>query len=123
MVVMFWTMAAAFAASLLGTSPVFVQEKRRIYLSPSSKTLGYSSLWVATGKGFFDQQGMDVQLVLLRGMPMTVQALAANSLHVGSGGPEPYIEASERGLDFVVTSGIINGIAQFVIAGKKLQNL
>jgi ABC-type nitrate/sulfonate/bicarbonate transport system substrate-binding protein len=123
MVVMFWTMAAAFAASLLGTSPVFAQEKRRIYLGPSSKTLGYSSLWVATGKGFFDQQGMDVQLVLLRGMPMTVQALAANSLHVGSGGPEPYIEASERGLDFVVTSGIINGIAQFVIAGKKLQNL
>jgi hypothetical protein len=78
MVVMFWTMAAAFAASLLGTSPVFAQEKRRIYLGPSSKTLGYSSLWVATGKGFFDQQGMDVQLVLLRGMPMTVQALAAN---------------------------------------------
>jgi ABC-type nitrate/sulfonate/bicarbonate transport system substrate-binding protein len=61
---------------------------------------------------------MDVQLVLLRGMPMTVQALAANSLHVGSGGPEPYIEASERGLDFVVTGGIINGIAQFLIAGK-----
>jgi NitT/TauT family transport system substrate-binding protein len=73
---------------------------------------------VATKKGFFDQQGLDVQLVLLRGMPMTVQALAANSLQVGSGGPEPYIEASERGLDFVVTGGVINGIAQFLIAGK-----
>jgi NitT/TauT family transport system substrate-binding protein len=118
MVFMFWTMAAAIAASLLSTSPVFAQEKARIYLGASSKTLGYSPLWVATRKGFFDQQGMDVQLVLLRGMPMTVQALAANSLHVGSGGPEPYIEASERGLDFVVTGGIINGIAQFLIAGK-----
>jgi ABC-type nitrate/sulfonate/bicarbonate transport system substrate-binding protein len=49
---------------------------------------------------------------------MTVQALAAGSLHFGSGGPEPYIEASERGLDFVVTGGIINGIAQFLVAGK-----
>jgi ABC-type nitrate/sulfonate/bicarbonate transport system substrate-binding protein len=49
---------------------------------------------------------------------MTVQALAAGSLHFGSGGPEPYIEASERGLDFIVTGGIINGIAQFLIAGK-----
>ena len=53
---------------------------------------------------------------------MTVQALAAGSLHFGSGGPEPYIEASERGLDFVVTGGIINGIAQFLIAGKNYKS-
>jgi NitT/TauT family transport system substrate-binding protein len=94
------------------------QEKPRIFLGASSKTLGYSPLWVASKKGFFDQQGLDVQLVLLRGVPMTLQALAAGSLHFGSGGPEPYIEASERGLDFVVTGGIINGMAQFLIAGK-----
>jgi NitT/TauT family transport system substrate-binding protein len=97
---------------------VGAQEKPRIYLGASSKTLGYSPLWVATKKGFFEQQGLDVQLVLLRGMPMTVQALAAGSLHFGSGGPEPYIEASERGLDFVITGGVINGTAQFIIAGK-----
>jgi ABC-type nitrate/sulfonate/bicarbonate transport system substrate-binding protein len=94
------------------------QDRPRIYLGASSKTLGYSPLWVATKQGFFDQQGLDVQLVLLRGVPMTLQALAAGSLHIGSGGPEPYIEASERGLDFVVTGGIINGMAQFLVAGK-----
>src|SRR5258705_13822719 len=49
------------------------QEKPRIFLGASSKTLGYSPLWVASRKGFFDQQGLDVQLVLLRGVPMTVQ--------------------------------------------------
>lgn len=103
---------------LLILLPASAQDKAKIYLGASSKTLGYSPLWVATKKGFFDQQGLDVQLVLLRGVPMTVQALAAGSLHFGSGGPEPYIEASERGLDFVVTGGIINGIAQFLIAGK-----
>src|SRR5262245_11034428 len=97
------------------------QEKPKIYLGASSKTLGYSPLWVASKKGFFDQQGLDVQLVLLRGVPMTVQALASGSLHFGSGGPEPYIEASERGLDFIVTGGIINGIAQFLIAAKNFK--
>jgi NitT/TauT family transport system substrate-binding protein len=94
------------------------QEKPKIYLGASSKTLGYSPLWVASKKGFFDQQGLDVQLVLLRGVPMTVQALAAGSLHIGSGGPEPYIEASERGLDLVITGGIINGLTQFIIGAK-----
>ena len=102
----------------LSVASLAAQEKPRIFLGASSKTLGYSPLWVASKKGFFDQQGLDIQLVLLRGVPMTVQALAANSLHFGSGGPEPYIEASERGLDFIVTGGIINGIAQFLIASK-----
>jgi NitT/TauT family transport system substrate-binding protein len=111
------------AVFLLLFNGVFVartlaQEKAKIFLGASSKTLGYSPLWVASKKGFYDQQGLDVQVVLLRGVPMTVQALAANSLHFGSGGPEPYIEAAERGLDFIVTGGIINGIAQFLIAGK-----
>jgi NitT/TauT family transport system substrate-binding protein len=112
----------ALLAIVVAASAAGAQEKTKIYLGASSKTLGYSPLWVATKKGFFEQQGLDVQLVLLRGMPMTVQALAAGSLHFGSGGPEPYIEAAERGLDFVITGGIINGTAQFIIAGKNYKS-
>ena len=113
-----FSILVALLASALHVPLAYGQEKPKIFLGASSKTLGYSPLWVATKKGFFDQQGFDVQLVLLRGVPMTLQALAPGSLHFGSGGPEPYIEASERGLDFVVTGGIINGIAQFLIAAK-----
>jgi ABC-type nitrate/sulfonate/bicarbonate transport system substrate-binding protein len=116
--VVHFRIAVALIVCLVASSPVVAQEKAKIFLGASSKTLGYSPLWVATKKGFFEQQGLDVQLILLRGMPMTVQALAAGSLHFGSGGPEPYIEASERGLDFVITGGVINGTAQFIIAGK-----
>lgn len=110
--------ALSFMIALLVSVPTAAQEKPKIVLGASSKTLGYSPLWVAAKKGFFEQQGLDVQLVLLRGVPMTVQALAAGSLHFGSGGPEPYIEASERGLDLVITGGIINGLTQYIIAGK-----
>jgi NitT/TauT family transport system substrate-binding protein len=106
---------------LLFSSSITAQEKPKIFLGASSKTLGYSPLWVGTKKGFFEQQGLDVQLVLLRGMPMTVQALSAGSLHVGSGGAEPYIDASERSLDFILTGGVINGTAQFIIAAKNIK--
>jgi ABC-type nitrate/sulfonate/bicarbonate transport system substrate-binding protein len=67
--------------------PAIGQERPKIYLGASSKTLGYSPLWVATKKGFFDQQGLDVQLVLLRGVPMTVQALL---IRLGGNGSLPY---------------------------------
>ena len=93
-------------------SPATAQEKLRFYLGASSKTLGYSPLWVAAKKGFFEQQGLDVQLLLLRGTPMTVQALAGASLNVGSGSPEAFIEASERGLDLVIIGGVINGLTR-----------
>jgi NitT/TauT family transport system substrate-binding protein len=99
------------------------QERTKLYLGASSKTLGYSPLWVGAKRGFFEQQGLDVQLILLRGVPMTLQAVAAGSLQVGSGGPEPYIEAAERGLDFVIAGGIINGMAQVIIAGKNIKSI
>lgn len=103
--------------------PAHAQEQIKLNLGASSKTLGYSPLWVAAKRGFFEQQGLDVQLILLRGVPMTLQALAAGSLQVGSGGPEPYVEAAERGLDFAIAGGIINGMAQVIIAGKNTKNI
>lgn len=103
----------------LVTRPVRAQDKPKIYVGPSSKTLGYSPLWVGWKKGFFEQQGLDVQVLLLRGMPMVVQALAAGSIQFGSGGPEPYMESSDRGLDFIITGGVINGMTQYIVAGKK----
>ena len=104
-------------------APSSAQERTKLFLGASSKTLGYSPLWVGAKRGFFEQQGLDVQLILLRGVPMTLQALAAGSLQVGSGGPEPYIEASERGLDFAIVGGVINGMAQVLIAGKNYKSI
>ena len=110
-------------AMLLPHKAVFAQERPRIYLGASTKTLGYSPLWVGAKRGFFEQQGLDVQVVLLRGVPMTLQALASGSLQVGTGGPEPYIEASERGIDFAIAGGLSNGMTQVLIAGKNHKSL
>ena len=115
--------AVAFLVLLLLHAPSPAQERPKIFLGASSKTLGYSPLWVGAKRGFFEQQGLDVQLILLRGVPMTLQALAAGSLQIGSGGPEPYMEASERGLDFAITGGIVNGMAQVLIAGKNYKTV
>jgi NitT/TauT family transport system substrate-binding protein len=111
----------ALLSFLFLSSPVVAQDKPKIFLGAASKTLGYSPLWVGTKLGFFEQQGLDVQLVLLRGMPMTVQALSAGSLQIGSGGAEPYIDSSERGLDFILTGGVINGTTQHLIAAKNIK--
>jgi NitT/TauT family transport system substrate-binding protein len=100
-------------------APTGAQDRAKIFVGPSSKTLGYSPLWVGWKKGFFEQQGLDVQVLVLRGIPMVVQALAANSIQFASGGPEPFMESSDRGLDFIITGGVINGMTATIVAGKK----
>ena len=55
----------SFLASFFLSHSAAAQDKAKIFLGASSKTLGYSPLWVGTKKGFFEQQGLDVQLVLL----------------------------------------------------------
>jgi NitT/TauT family transport system substrate-binding protein len=100
-------------------APVSAQEKIRFYVGAASKTLGYGPLWVGVRQGLYEQQGLDVQVLLLRGTPMVLQALAAGSLQVASGSPEAFVEASERGLETPMIGGVINGLSHFVVAGKK----
>jgi NitT/TauT family transport system substrate-binding protein len=104
-------------------SAAAAQDKPKLYFGASSKTLGYGPLWAAVKKGFLEREGLDGQLVLLRGTPMNVQALAAGSLQVGSGGAEAFYEAAERGLDFVMIGGIINGLTHDIVAGKKYKSI
>lgn len=111
--------AIALLILLAGATLAGAQERAKIFIGPASKTLGYSPLWVGWKKGFFEQQGLDVEVVVLRGMPMVVQALAAGSIQFGCGGPEPFMESSERGLDFIITGGVINGMTAAIVAGKK----
>ena len=95
------------------------QDKPPFLIAASSKTLGYGPLWIAWKKGFFSQQGINGQVILLRGTPMTVQALAADSVFVGCPTPEAVAEARERGLDLEIIGGVINGLTHAIVGGKK----
>ena len=60
MIIRRWFAVALVLFSWQFISAALGQEKPKIFLGASSKTLGYSPLWVASKKGFFDQQGLDV---------------------------------------------------------------
>ncbi len=98
------------------------QEKLNFPMAASSKTLGQSPLWVASKKGFFEQQGLDVQLILLRGTSLSVQALVAGSVYVAGPTSDGVIEAAERGLDLVIVGGVVNGLTHAVVGGRKYKS-
>jgi NitT/TauT family transport system substrate-binding protein len=114
--------AIVFSLLVAATATGSAQEKVLFPVGASSKTLGYSPLWVASKQGFFSQQGLDGQVILLRGTPQAVQALVAGSLYVASGGPESFVEVSERGVETVFIGGVINGLSHFIIGGKNYKS-
>lgn len=63
---------------------------------------------VAVDKGFFADEGLDVQIVELAGGPQMVQALAAKSIEVMSNSPTNGMIANGAGQDFV---GIVGAFA------------
>jgi ABC-type nitrate/sulfonate/bicarbonate transport system substrate-binding protein len=107
---------------VLSVFPCFAQDKIKFPIGASSKTLGYGPLWVAWKRGFFEQQGLDAQVVLLRGTPPTVQALVAGSVYVGGATPDAVMEVTERGIDLAMVVGVINGLSHAIMGGKNYKS-
>jgi NitT/TauT family transport system substrate-binding protein len=102
-------------------SIVIAQERVRLRVSSATKTLGYGPLWIASKMGFFDKQGLDVDLVVIRASDVGIQALAGGSLEIAGSASDAPIAAIEKGLDLVIVGGIINGLTQSVMAAKKFK--
>jgi ABC-type nitrate/sulfonate/bicarbonate transport system substrate-binding protein len=73
--------------------PCAAQEKFRLPMGESSKTLSYGPLWVAAKMGFFEREGFEVPIITMRGSPLTIQALTADSIYVASAGVDTHISA------------------------------
>lgn len=106
---------------LLQASPALAQERVKLRVSTATKTLGYGPLWVASKMGFFERQGLDVELVVIRASDVGIQALAGGSLEIAGSASDAPISAIEKGLDLVIVGGIINGLTQSIMAGKKFK--
>lgn len=106
---------------LLHASAGLAQERVKLRVSSATKTLGYGPLWVASKMGFFERQGLDVELVVIRASDVGIQALAGGSLEIAGSASDAPIAAVEKGLDLVIVGGIINGLTQSIMAAKKFK--
>jgi NitT/TauT family transport system substrate-binding protein len=109
-------MMATLPGRLLG------QERVKFPVGVGTKTLGAGLIWLAAKKGFFEEAGLEVQPVLLRGTPVAVQALVGESLYLTMGSADAMASAAMGGADLVGVAGVINGLTQAIVAGKKYKS-
>src|SRR3989304_10476108 len=88
---------AIATAVLCSWSRLSAQENIKFPVAISTKTLGYGILWAAQKQGFFARQGLEVQLITMRGADKAVQALVAGSGYVSAAGAGVQNAALGRG--------------------------
>lgn len=112
---MFFTRRAALAAlafsTAFGLAPAFAQnaEKPKLTLGVGGKQLlYYLPLTVAEKKGFFKDQGLDVEINDFGGGAKSLQALVGGSVDVVTGAYEHTIRMQAKGQDIraVIEPGV-----------------
>src|SRR5262245_50954722 len=99
----------------LPTVPCRAQERIKFPVGVSNKTQAQSALYVAQRKGFYEQQGLEVQLILLRGGAQTIQALVGGSLYVAAASAAVSVGAIEGGADLAMIAGVVNGPTHAIV--------
>src|SRR4026207_341112 len=105
----FWRETIAMKRSLIAVflilfsaTPAFAQERVKFPVGVSSKVLGYGHLWAAWRRGYFEREGLDAEVVLMRGTAPAVQTLIAGSISAGVLASDGPLTAVEQGADLVM---------------------
>lgn len=90
-------------------------------LSLSSLSLGTSPPLLAQKKGFYGQEGLDVQVTVVESGTRAIQALLGGSVQLAATGPEDFIRATEGGTPMVILAGGLSNLTHSLMAGPRFK--
>jgi NitT/TauT family transport system substrate-binding protein len=88
----------------------------RVIIGNVSRTVEQLPNYAATDKGFFSQEGIQGDVVLIGSTDTLIQALIAGQVHVAIVDPSPAINAVERGASLKIIGGTVP-IAAYTLVG------
>lgn len=80
------------------------EDRVKFPVAVSSKVLGYGHLWAAWRLKYFEREGLDVEVVLMRGTAPVVQAMIAGSVSAALVANDGPIAAVEQGMDIMMVA-------------------
>jgi len=98
------------------------QEKTSLPVTYSATNANMLSLWVAKDAGYFDEQGLDVHMLLIRGGSLAVQLLVTGQSPIGLiGGTSAAYAYLQGNKDVVIISRLQNVMAYTLGAKPEIQ--
>jgi ABC-type nitrate/sulfonate/bicarbonate transport system substrate-binding protein len=89
-----------------------------------SPTFGHAPFYIAREKGFFKNEGLVGEVIVMNRDDLILQALVAESIQFGNISPSAVFPATEQGLtDVKMIAGSFNGTTYSIIAQPKFKTL
>ena len=114
---------AATAATLAATSPAWAQPKEKVILMLNWYVYSeHAPFFLGKERGYFDQEGIDLEIQEGRGAGVTVQAIAAGSAQFGYADVATMIKAAAKGAP-VVSVGVLLQTSPMAVMGFAEKNI
>ena len=96
----------------------------KIRLAEVTHSIFYAPLYAAIENGYFEEEGIDLELILTSGADKVSAAVLSNTVEIGFAGPESAIYVYKNGeKDYLVTfAGLTKRDGQFIVAREKIDN-
>lgn len=109
---------------LFGTAhTVWGQEKEKITLGTITLSLNNFPIYVAQEKGFFAEENLFVEAVVLNASTRAIPALVGGSIHLSASSAMTTIRAVEQGAALKIVGGLVNGPTYDLIALPKYKSI
>jgi NitT/TauT family transport system substrate-binding protein len=96
---------AALSLVYNGALPVFAQPVR---IAVGTASVASLPTWVAKDGGYFTREGLQAELIYIRGGPQTLSALVGGDVPFAQVYSQPVLAAHLSGADTVIVAGLIN---------------
>ena len=95
-----------------------------VKLAEVTHSIFYAPLYVAIENGYFEEQGIDLELVLTSGADKVSAAVLSNTVEIGFAGPESAVYVYTNGeKDYLVNfAGLTKRDGQFIVAREKIDD-
>jgi len=99
-------------------------DKHVVRLAEVTHSIFYAPLYAAIENGYFEEEGIDLELILTSGADKVSAAVLSNTVEIGFAGPESAIYVYKNGeKDYLVTfAGLTKRDGQFIVSRKKIDN-
>jgi NitT/TauT family transport system substrate-binding protein len=96
----------------------------KVKLAEVTHSIFYAPLYVAIENGYFEEVGIDLDLILTSGADKVAAAVLSNDVNIGFAGPESAIYVYKNGEeDYLVTfAGLTKRDGQFIVSREKIDN-
>lgn len=102
---------------------LFSASPARAATAPSKMVVAYASisprvapLWAAQEQGFFKKNGIEAELIFVRGAPTLVAALTSGDMDIGYTGGTAVLGASAAGIDLKIFAVLTNRVTYDLVA-------